>query len=146
MVAGAARALEPHRVAFWLSELAGLFHPYYKAHRVIQDDRAPDARALRALRGRRAGRAERARPARRERAGEHVRATTPRRGGKVAPRKRKRRLGTFLFFVGLLAVLGGTFAVGALAGRFSLRPSASVGEREDAWSARRSRRRRRSPS
>jgi arginyl-tRNA synthetase len=39
MVAGAARALEPHRVAFWLSELAGLFHPYYKAHRVIQDDR-----------------------------------------------------------------------------------------------------------
>lgn len=40
MVAGAARALEPHRVAFWLSEVAGLFHPYYKAHRVIQDDRA----------------------------------------------------------------------------------------------------------
>ncbi len=40
MVAGAARALEPHRVAFWLSDLAGLFHPYYKAHRVIQDDRA----------------------------------------------------------------------------------------------------------
>jgi arginyl-tRNA synthetase len=40
MVAGAARALEPHRVAFWLSELAGRFHPYYKAHRVIQDDRA----------------------------------------------------------------------------------------------------------
>ena len=39
MVAGAARALEPHRVAFWLFELAGLFHPYYKAHRVIQDDR-----------------------------------------------------------------------------------------------------------
>ena len=39
MVAGAARAREPHRVAFWLSELAGLFHPYYKAHRVIQDDR-----------------------------------------------------------------------------------------------------------
>jgi arginyl-tRNA synthetase len=39
MVAAAARALEPHRVAFWLSELAGLFHPYYRAHRVIQDDR-----------------------------------------------------------------------------------------------------------
>jgi len=39
MVAGAARALEPHRVAFWLSDLAGLFHPYYRAHRVIQDDR-----------------------------------------------------------------------------------------------------------
>ncbi|MBI2217880.1 MAG: arginine--tRNA ligase [Candidatus Rokubacteria bacterium] len=38
-VAGAARALEPHRVAYWLTELAGVFHPYYRAHRVIQDDR-----------------------------------------------------------------------------------------------------------
>jgi arginyl-tRNA synthetase len=38
-VAGAARALEPHRIAYWLQELAGIFHPYYKAHRVIQDDR-----------------------------------------------------------------------------------------------------------
>ncbi len=35
---GAARALEPHRIAFWLQELAGAFHPYYKTHRVIQDD------------------------------------------------------------------------------------------------------------
>src|SRR5437879_212286 len=40
LVAGAARAHEPHRVAYWLTELAGLFHPYYKTHRVIQDDRA----------------------------------------------------------------------------------------------------------
>jgi arginyl-tRNA synthetase len=39
VVAGAARALEPHRVAYWLTELAGIFHPYYKNHRVIQDDR-----------------------------------------------------------------------------------------------------------
>jgi arginyl-tRNA synthetase len=38
LVAGAARSLEPHRIAFWLSELAGAFHPYYKAHRVIQAD------------------------------------------------------------------------------------------------------------
>ncbi|HEY3067031.1 MAG TPA: DALR anticodon-binding domain-containing protein, partial [Methylomirabilota bacterium] len=37
--AAAARAREPHRLAYWLQELAGLFHPYYKAHRVIQDDR-----------------------------------------------------------------------------------------------------------
>jgi arginyl-tRNA synthetase len=37
--AAAARALEPHRIAYWLGELAGLFHPYYRAHRVIQDDR-----------------------------------------------------------------------------------------------------------
>ncbi len=40
LVAGAARAREPHRVAYFLSELAGLFHPYYKAHRVIVSDRA----------------------------------------------------------------------------------------------------------
>ena len=40
VVAGAARALEAHRIAYWLTELAGLFHPYYRAHRVIQDDRA----------------------------------------------------------------------------------------------------------
>jgi arginyl-tRNA synthetase len=39
LVAGAARALEPHRVAYWLTELAGIFHPYYKNHRVLQDDR-----------------------------------------------------------------------------------------------------------
>jgi arginyl-tRNA synthetase len=38
LVAGASRALEPHRVAYWLYEVAGLFHPYYKAHRVIQAD------------------------------------------------------------------------------------------------------------
>ena len=40
VVAGAARAREPHRVAYYLTELAGLFHPYYKAHRVITEDRA----------------------------------------------------------------------------------------------------------
>jgi arginyl-tRNA synthetase len=40
LVAGAARAREPHRVAYYLSELAGVFHPYYKAHRVITPDRA----------------------------------------------------------------------------------------------------------
>ncbi len=40
LVAGAAQAREPHRVAYYLTELAGLYHPYYKAHRVITDDRA----------------------------------------------------------------------------------------------------------
>jgi arginyl-tRNA synthetase len=39
VVRSAARALEPHRVAYWLQELAAAFHPYYKNHRVIQDDR-----------------------------------------------------------------------------------------------------------
>jgi arginyl-tRNA synthetase len=40
LVAGAARAREPHRVAYYLTELAGLFHPYYKAYRFITEDRA----------------------------------------------------------------------------------------------------------
>ena len=38
--AGAARAREPHRIAYYLSEIAGLYHPYYKSHRVITEDRA----------------------------------------------------------------------------------------------------------
>ena len=40
VVAGAARAREPHRVAYYLTELAGLYHPYYKSRRVITEDRA----------------------------------------------------------------------------------------------------------
>ena len=48
LVAGAARAREPHRVAYYLTELAGLFHPYYKAHRVITDGPRHDAGAARA--------------------------------------------------------------------------------------------------
>jgi arginyl-tRNA synthetase len=40
LVAGAARASEPHRIAYYLTELAGLFHPYYKAYRIITEDRA----------------------------------------------------------------------------------------------------------
>src|SRR3989441_9576345 len=38
VVKGAAHALEPHRLAYWLQELAGGVHPYYQTHRVIQDD------------------------------------------------------------------------------------------------------------
>src|SRR2546430_845689 len=38
LVAGAAQALEPHRIAYWLGELAGAFHPYYKVNRVIGDE------------------------------------------------------------------------------------------------------------
>ena len=39
-VAGAARALEPHRVTYFLRDLAGAFHSYYNAHRVLVDDAA----------------------------------------------------------------------------------------------------------
>jgi len=38
LVKGAAGALEPHRVAYWLQQLASDFHAWYKNHRVIQDD------------------------------------------------------------------------------------------------------------
>jgi DedD protein len=53
----------------------------------------------------------------------------PRRGvARPAVRKRRRRrIGTVLVFVGLLALLGGIFTAGALAGRLSLRPSSSIG-------------------
>lgn len=37
---GAALAREPHRLTFYLQELAGLFHPFYKRHRVLTDDAA----------------------------------------------------------------------------------------------------------
>ncbi len=37
---GAARAFEPHRITFYLQELAGMFHPYYHKYKVIGDDAA----------------------------------------------------------------------------------------------------------
>ncbi|MBI5849174.1 MAG: arginine--tRNA ligase [Nitrospirae bacterium] len=35
---GAARAFEPHRITFYLQELAAMFHTYYHNHRVVGDD------------------------------------------------------------------------------------------------------------
>jgi arginyl-tRNA synthetase len=40
IVEGAAKALEPHRITFYLNELAGIFHSYYNKNRVITDDAA----------------------------------------------------------------------------------------------------------
>ncbi len=37
-VRGAATALEPHRIVFYLMDLAGAFHPYYNRNRVVSDD------------------------------------------------------------------------------------------------------------
>lgn len=48
-----------------------------------------------------------------------------RRAG-TAGLKKRRRIGTILFIIGILAVLGGTFAAGALAGRLSLKPMSVV--------------------
>jgi DedD protein len=45
---------------------------------------------------------------------------------RAVPKRRRLRLGTIFLLLGVLSVLGVTFAVGALAGRFSLRPSASL--------------------
>ncbi len=38
MIEGAARALEPHRITFYLNELASLFHSYYNKNKVISDN------------------------------------------------------------------------------------------------------------
>ena len=40
LVEGAARALEPHRLTFYLVDLAGTFHSYYNHHRIISEDPA----------------------------------------------------------------------------------------------------------
>jgi arginyl-tRNA synthetase len=37
-VEGAARHLEPHRITFYLQELAALFHSYYNRQRILTDD------------------------------------------------------------------------------------------------------------
>jgi arginyl-tRNA synthetase len=38
LVEGAAQSLEPHRLTFYLNELAGIFHSYYNKHKVLSDD------------------------------------------------------------------------------------------------------------
>lgn len=37
-VLSAAQALEPHRITYYLNDVAGRFHSYYNAHRVLGDD------------------------------------------------------------------------------------------------------------
>jgi len=38
LISGAASALEPHRITFYLNELAGVFHSYYNKYKVVSDD------------------------------------------------------------------------------------------------------------
>jgi arginyl-tRNA synthetase len=38
MFKNAAIAHEPHRITFYLQEIAGMFHPYYHRHRVVSED------------------------------------------------------------------------------------------------------------
>jgi arginyl-tRNA synthetase len=40
VVDNSARFLEPHRIPYYLTQLASAFHSYYKHHRIIQDDLA----------------------------------------------------------------------------------------------------------
>ncbi len=40
LVASSARALEPHRVSYYLQELAGLLHKFYAKHRFVGEDEA----------------------------------------------------------------------------------------------------------
>jgi len=47
----AARSLEPHRITFYLQELAGMFHTYYHNHRVIGEDPALTIARLSLCRG-----------------------------------------------------------------------------------------------
>jgi arginyl-tRNA synthetase len=35
---GAAKSLEPHRITFYLNELAGIFHSYYNKNKVISEN------------------------------------------------------------------------------------------------------------
>ena len=37
-VRAAAEALEPHRITYFLQDMAGRFHSYYNAHKVLTDD------------------------------------------------------------------------------------------------------------
>ena len=53
MIEGAARELAPHLIAFYLKDLAGEFHGWYNAERMLVDDVAlKDARVALAGAGR----------------------------------------------------------------------------------------------
>jgi arginyl-tRNA synthetase len=47
VVEGSALNFEPHRITYYLQELAGLFHSFYNKHRVIGED--PELSAARLL-------------------------------------------------------------------------------------------------
>ncbi len=47
IIEGAAKTLEPHRLTFYLNELAGVFHSYYNKNKVIsENDKLTAARLL----------------------------------------------------------------------------------------------------
>jgi len=40
LIEGSATSLEPHRIPFYINDLASIFHSYYNKHRVVSDDAA----------------------------------------------------------------------------------------------------------
>ena len=106
-VAAAAQELAPHAIAFYLRELAGEFHSYYNAERILVEDEALARGAARAVRGGAPDARQRPRAPRRQRAGENVMRKTAER-----PLRASRSGGSFLLgmFVGL--VLGLAIALG----------------------------------
>jgi arginyl-tRNA synthetase len=48
---GAALACEPHRITYYLQELAGVFHAYYYKHKIISDDNKHTLARLRLCEG-----------------------------------------------------------------------------------------------
>jgi arginyl-tRNA synthetase len=46
IIYGAARSLEPHRITFYLNELAGIFHSYYNKNKVISENQPLTAARL----------------------------------------------------------------------------------------------------
>ena len=51
IVRESALALEPHRVTFFLLDLAGILHPYYFRHRIITEDQALTLARLTLMKG-----------------------------------------------------------------------------------------------
>jgi arginyl-tRNA synthetase len=46
VIEGAAKSLEPHRVTFYLNDLASVFHGYYNKNKVISDNKELTAARL----------------------------------------------------------------------------------------------------
>jgi hypothetical protein len=117
LIQNAARDYAPHAVAFYLKDLAGDFHSWYNAERVLVDDPALRQARLALALATRASAAERTFPAGRFATGEHV--TMGRSGkydnsGRKTPRagQKKSGGGTLLgMFIGLVVGISIAFGV-----------------------------------
>ena len=90
--AGAARELAPHAIAFYLRELAGEFHSYYNAERILVEDEALRTARLALCAAVRQTLANGLVAARRQRPGEDVMADQIRHRHAARAEARRRRL------------------------------------------------------